>query len=77
MFNRESRPIIPELVVESADSVVESADSEADFAADPIKIGLWVRALKDFTSIKCIDCSQHPLRRNHQVRSGRCMFHGL
>ena len=45
MFNRESQPIITESVVESADSVVESADSTANFTADPVKIGLWVRAL--------------------------------
>ena len=42
MFNRESRPIIKES--ELADSVVESADSTADFTADPVKIDLKVRA---------------------------------
>ena len=44
MLNRWSRPIIPESVVGSADSVVELADSTADFTADPVKMGLWVRA---------------------------------
>ena len=42
MLNRESLPIIPESVVELADSVAESANSTADFTADPVKIGLWV-----------------------------------
>ena len=45
MFNRESRPTFTESVVESADPAVESADSTTDSAADPVKIGLWVRAL--------------------------------
>ena len=52
MFDMESRPTITELVVESADSAVESAnsavesaDSTTNSAADPLKIGLWVRAL--------------------------------
>ena len=40
MFNRESQLIIPESVVASADSVVESAVSTTDFTADPVKIGL-------------------------------------
>ena len=45
MFDREIQ-IIPELIVELADSVVESANSTADFTADPVKIGLWVRGFK-------------------------------
>ena len=45
MFNTGSRPTITKSVVESADSGVESADSITDSAADPVKIGLWVRAL--------------------------------
>ena len=49
MFNKESRPTITELVVESADSIAESADSTADSAANPLKIGLWVLALKAHT----------------------------
>ena len=36
-------------MVESADSTVESADSTTDSAADPVKIGLWVRAFKALT----------------------------
>ena len=44
MYDRGSLPIITELVVESADSVVGSADSTTDFTADPVKIGLWVWA---------------------------------
>ena len=43
MFDRERRPT--ESVVESADSGIESADSTADYAENPLKIGLWVRAL--------------------------------
>ena len=43
MFNTGSRPTITKLVVGSADSGIESADSTADFAANPLKIGLWVR----------------------------------
>ena len=38
-------------VVESADSGIESADSTADSAANPLKIGLWVRA---FTEVKAL-----------------------
>ena len=45
MFNMESRLTATESVVESADSGIESADSTADSAANPLKIGLWVRAL--------------------------------
>ena len=48
MFNMESRPTITESVVESADSGIESADSTADSAANPLKIGLWVRAYNTF-----------------------------
>ena len=40
MFNMDSRPTITEPVVESDDSIPESADS----AENPLKIGLWVRA---------------------------------
>ena len=52
MFNTGSRPTIPKSVVESADSgieladsTVELADSTTDSAANPLKSGLWVRAL--------------------------------
>ena len=44
MFDMESRPTIVKLVVESADSGIESDDSTADSAIIPLKIGLWVRA---------------------------------
>ena len=44
MFNMESQPTVTELVVELVDSTGESADSTTDSAADPLKIGLWVRA---------------------------------
>ena len=47
MFNRGSQSTITESVVESVDSGIESADSTADSAANPLKIGLWVRALSD------------------------------
>ena len=46
MFDRESELTITESVVESADSAVESADSNTNTAADPLKIGLWVRAFR-------------------------------
>ena len=39
-----SPPTITELVVESTDCGIESADSTTDSAADPVKIDLWVRA---------------------------------
>ena len=42
MFNMDSQPTITESVVESANSAIESADSMADFTADPQKIGVWV-----------------------------------
>ena len=44
MFDMESRPTNVKSVVESADSGIESADSTADFAIIPLKIGLWVWA---------------------------------
>ena len=42
----ESRPTIVKSVVESADSGIELADSTADSATNPLRIGLWVLALK-------------------------------
>ena len=42
----DSRPTISESVVKSADSAVESDDYMADFTADPLKIGIWVRAFR-------------------------------
>ena len=50
MFDRESRPTITESVVESADATVELADPTTDSAADPVKLGLWLRALRIDTS---------------------------
>ena len=44
MFDRGSRPSIIELVIQSADSGIESADSTADSATNPLKIGRWVWA---------------------------------
>ena len=40
MFDMESRPTNVKSVVELADSGIESADSTADFAIIPLKIGL-------------------------------------
>ena len=45
MFDIESRPTIVKSVVELADYGIKSADSTADSAANPLRIGLWVRAL--------------------------------
>ena len=42
MFDMESQPTIVKSVVESAGSGIESADSTADSAIIPLKIGLWV-----------------------------------
>ena len=44
MFNTGSWPTGMESVVESANSGLESADSTADSAKNPLKISLWVRA---------------------------------
>ena len=41
MFNKESRPTITKLVVESADSVGERADSSSDFTSDLARIGVY------------------------------------
>ena len=46
MFNRGSRPTVTELVVESADSAVESSDYTTKPTADPVIIGQWVWALR-------------------------------
>ena len=46
MFNMESWSTITESAVELADSNPESADSTTDSAANPLKIGLWVWALR-------------------------------
>ena len=51
MFNTGSRLTITKSVLESAVSGLESADSTNDSAADPVKIGLQVRALRRL----CID----------------------
>ena len=50
IFDMESRPTIVKSVVESADSGIESADSTADSTTNPLRIGLWVRALRQ---LKC------------------------
>ena len=42
MYNMDSWLTITESVVESSDSAIESAESMADFTADPPKIGVWV-----------------------------------
>ena len=47
IFNRGSQLTIIEPVVDIADSMVESAESTANFTANPVKIGLWVRAFRD------------------------------
>ena len=47
MFDMESRPTIVKSVVESTNSGIESADSTADSAIIPLKIGLWVWALME------------------------------
>ena len=44
MFDRGSRPTIKESTVESVNSSPESANSTANSATNPLKIGLWVRA---------------------------------
>ena len=44
MFNTGSWLTITKSVVEAADSGIESANSTADSAANPLKIGLWVWA---------------------------------
>ena len=45
MFNRVSQLTITESVLESSDSVAESADFITNSTADPVKIVLWVQAL--------------------------------
>ena len=52
MFDWDSRPTITELMVESADSGLELSDSTVDSAANPLKIGLWVRALRPYDIIR-------------------------
>ena len=44
IFDMESRLTIVKSLVGSPDSEIESADSTADSAANPLRIGLWVRA---------------------------------
>ena len=46
MFDMDSQPTIVKSVVESANSGIESADSTTDSAANPLRIGLWVRAFR-------------------------------
>ena len=53
MFDMENRPTVVKSVVESADSGIESADSIADSAIIPLKIGLWVWALSNDINSAC------------------------
>ena len=46
MFDMDSRGTIVKWVVESADSGIELADSNADSASNPLRFGQWVRALR-------------------------------
>ena len=46
MFDRGSWPTITESVVQSADSVVQLADSTADSSSDLARIGVWVLAVR-------------------------------
>ena len=55
MFDMDIRPTIEKSVVESADSGIESADSipesadfTTDYASNPLRISLWVRAFSQF-----------------------------
>ena len=59
MFDMESQPTIVKSVVELADSGIESADSTADSATNPLRIGLCVRALRDHEKLywKYFSCS--------------------
>ena len=67
MFDMDSRPTIEKSVVESADSGIESADCTADYASNPLRIGLWVRAFilkvvtyfMNISSEINLDCSFH------------------
>ena len=46
MFDMDSRPTIVKSVEKSADSGIEWADSTDVSPSNPLRIGLWVRALK-------------------------------
>ena len=79
MFNMDSRLAIVKSVVDSADSVIESANSTADSASKPLKIGLWVRALRlELGRVMCHDlylAIDHPgccvsLKPMHEARDG-------
>ena len=63
MFDMESRLTIVKLVVESADSGIESADSTAESAIIPLKIGLWVIGLYCKSSL-------FPLSGGHEHAAG-------
>ena len=62
MFNRESRPIITEGVVESGDSAVELADSITDSSPKLARISVRVRASR-LPTLNCnwgrTDWNQH------------------
>ena len=68
-----------ELVVESANSGIESSDSTADSAEKPLKIGLWVPALivfKDPPGRKEIDFSSpsdDDQNHSHALQEEQCI----
>ena len=47
MFDMDSQLTIVKLVLELANSEIESADSTADSAANPLRISLWVQAFRE------------------------------
>ena len=51
MFDMESRTTIVKSVVEMSDSGIELADSTADSATTPLRIGLWVRAFRSMEAM--------------------------
>ena len=53
MFDRQSWPTITESVVQSADSVVQSAYCSADSGSDLARIGVWVWAFSVKPIFQC------------------------
>ena len=51
MFDMDSRPTITESVVESANSVVQSADSSVDSGPYLARISVWERAFRVYQRI--------------------------
>ena len=72
MFDMESRPTIVKSVVELADPGIESADSTAVSAIIPLKIGLWVWALKVSSGTQ----ESYTLRSLRDQRFLLCRFEG-